>query len=184
MDFIALLLKKTEVFLSDPNTLNTFINNRFLVILLVIILLKAKYSTYKSIWMTALINIPGTFLHEMSHYLAGLLLNARPTGFNLLPFKRDESYVLGSVGFSHIRFYNAVPAALAPLLLLFAGYYFNEWFFAHAHISYISYTLYVLLQTIIIENAIPSSADFKIAFSCPLSVLFYGVLFVFACVFL
>ena len=161
-----------------------FVNNRFLMIFLVIVLIKAKYKTYSNIYISALVNIPGTFLHEMSHFLVGLFLNAYPTRFSLFPKKQGNFYVMGSVGFNNIHFYNAVPAALAPLLLLFVGYYLNIWFFSNIKITYLSYILYILLQTIIIENAVPSSTDFKVAFSYPFGVLLYAVVFVSAVIFL
>jgi len=184
MDFIYLTLEKFASFLAEPETLHVFVSNRFLMILLVIVLLKAKYTTYSNIYLSALVNIPGTFLHEMSHFLVGLFLNAYPTRFDLFPKKRDGFYVMGSVGFRNIQFYNAVPASLAPLLLLIVGYYFNNWFFSNVKINYLNYISYVLLQTIIIENAVPSSTDFKVAFSYPLSVLLYGALFVFCVIYL
>ena len=184
MDFISITLEKLASFLAQPETLKLFVNNRFIMILLVIVLLKAKYTTYSNIYLSALVNIPGTLLHEMSHFLVGLFLNASPTRFDLFPKKQDGYYVMGSVGFRNVQFYNAVPAALAPMLLLVVGYYFNSWFFSHVHINYINYILYVLLQTIIIENAVPSSTDFKVAFSYPLSILLYGAIFVFALIYL
>ena len=184
MEFLTLLLQKISIFLQDPETLNVFVSNRFLMILLVIILLKMKYTTYSSMYLSAIVNIPGTFLHEMSHFLVGFFLNAYPTSFNLLPKKEGDNYVMGSVGFRNVRFYNAVPAALAPMFLLVVGYHFNQWFFSNIKITYVSYISYVLLQTIIIENAVPSSTDFKVAFSNPLSVLMYGFIFTFAVIYI
>lgn len=184
MDFLAVLVDKISIFLSNPDTLQTFVNNRFLMIFLVIVLLKLKYKTYSNVYMSAIVNIPGTFLHEMSHFLVGFIFNAYPTRFDLFPKKEGDVYVMGSVGFRNITFYNAIPAALAPLLLLIIGYYFNTWFFVHVKVTYLSYVFYVLLQTIIIENAIPSSQDFKVAFSYPLGVLFYGALIVFVIIYL
>lgn len=178
MGFVTILADKFVDFLNNPETLKIFVSNRFLMILLVICLLKMKYTTYSNIYLSALVNIPGTFLHEMSHFLVGLFLNAHPTRFNLFPKKQGEYYLMGSVGFRNVHFYNALPSALAPLLLLFVGYYFNRWFFTHIQINYINYVLYVFLQTIIIENSIPSSTDFKVAFSYPLGVLFYSAVFV------
>lgn len=179
MDFLTILADKLVVFLNNPETLRIFVSNRFLMIFLVIVLLKLKYQTYSNIYMSSLVNIPGTFLHEISHFIVGLFFNAHPTRFNLFPKKEGEYYVMGSVGFRNVRFYNALPSALAPFLLLFVGYYFNRWFFNHIQINYINYILYVFLQTIIIENSLPSSTDFKVAFSYPLGVLFYAAIFVF-----
>lgn len=180
MDFINLLLFKLNNFLSSPQTLDMVVNNRFLMIVLVIVLLKFKYSTYSSIWLSALINVPGTILHETMHFLVGLFMNAKPTSYDLIPRKDGfGNYVMGSVGFRNVTSYNAVPAALAPLFLLFIGYYFNRWYFANINITVFNYMLYILLQTIIIENAVPSSTDFKVAFSYPLGLLIYGFIGVF-----
>lgn len=104
----------------------TVADNRFYLILLVIFLVRAKYAAYRSLWLSALVNIPGTILHEFMHYWVGLLMNARPVNFSLWP-KRDLNgyYVMGSVGFQNVTYYNAVPSAMAPLLLLPLGFYIN-----------------------------------------------------------
>lgn len=65
----------------------------------------------------------GTVCHELAHLLVGLLVGARPRGISLLPRKVGGAggrvyWQLGSVTLSHLRWYNAAPAALAPLLLL------------------------------------------------------------------
>lgn len=185
MEFIQLLLQKINYFISDPQILHMVINNRFFMIVFVIVLLKFKYATYSSLWLSALINVPGTILHETMHFLVGLFSNARPTSFDLFP-RRDGfgNYVMGSVGFRNITSYNAIPSALAPLFLLPIGYYLNVWYFANINISILNYILYILLQTIIIENAVPSSTDFKVAFSYPVGVILYSFVAVFCIVYL
>ena len=184
MDFVYLLISKINNFISDPQTLEWIVNNRFLMLLLAIVLLKLKYATYSSLWLSAIINIPGTVLHETMHFLVGLVLNARPTSYDLIP-RRDGNgnYVMGSVGFRNITSYNALPAALAPLILLPIGYYLNIWYFDNININIFNYILYILLHTIIIENAIPSSTDFKVALSYPIGLIFYGFIAVFSIVY-
>ena len=123
MDFLNLMYRRWIYFSTDPEVLATFFNNRFLLILLVIVLIRIKYTTYSSMWASALVNIPGTILHEMMHYIVGLVLNARPCNFTIFPRKSpDGYYVMGSVGFRNVTFYNAVPSAMAPLLLLVIGF--------------------------------------------------------------
>ena len=184
MDFINLVIIKFSNFFVDNEILKLIVNNRFFLILLVIVLLKMKYATYSSMWLSALINIPGTILHETMHFLVGLLLNAKPTSYDLIPHKSpDGDYIMGSVSFRNLNSYNAFPSSLAPLLLLPIGYMFNSWYFQNINISFFNYLGYILLQTIIIENAVPSSQDFKVGFSYPLGLLFYitlGVLFIIA----
>lgn len=91
---------------------------------------------------------------------------------------------MGSVGFRNITFYNALPAAMAPLLLLPIGYYFNRWYFNNVDITLLNYLGYILLQTVIIENAVPSTTDFKVGFSYPLGLLLYGCILTFAVIYI
>jgi hypothetical protein len=77
------------------------------------------------IWMaTALhplffvFSVAGTLCHELAHFAVGLLLGAEPVGFSILPRRSGRNWELGSVTFANLRWYNAAPAALAPLLVL------------------------------------------------------------------
>lgn len=177
MDFIMLLYYRFLMFVNNPEVLATFSNNRFFLILLVIVLMRIKYTTYSSMWASALVNIPGTFLHELMHYTVGLILNAHPCNFTLLPKRADNgTYIMGSVGFRNVTFYNAVPAAMAPLLLLVIGFYINRYYLPRMEPTMVNYILYVLLQTIIIENAMPSGADFRVAGMYLRGILLYGFL--------
>lgn len=153
--------------------LQSFFDNRFYLILLVIILVHLKNATYKSMFLCALINMPGTILHETMHFIVGLLLNAKPCNFTLFPRRNENGYVMGSVGFTNITFYNAIPASMAPLMLLPIGFYLNRYFLPNMAPTFTNYVLYVLLQTIIIENALPSSADFKVARMYFLGIIMY-----------
>ena len=153
-------------YINSPEVVESIFNNRFYTILAVVMLMRIKYATYSSMFVCALVNIPGTILHEMMHFLVGLFLNAHPVNFTLFP-KKDPvgGYVMGSVGFRNIT--------LLPLS-----------FYIHRYVlPYIPHTIwwyigYVLLQTIIIENAIPSRADFRIAFMYVSGIILYGVLLI------
>ena len=107
------------------------------------------------------------------HFIVGLLLNAKPCNFTLFPRRNENGYVMGSVGFTNITFYNAIPASMAPLMLLPIGFYLNRYFLPNMAPTFTNYVLYVLLQTIIIENALPSSADFKVARMYFLGIIMY-----------
>ena len=163
--------------INSPQFLQSVFDNRFYLIVLVIVLTRFKYATYNSMWMCSLVNVPGTILHESMHFLVGLVMNAHPCNFTILPRRSMEGgYVMGSVGFRNITFYNAFPAAMAPLLLLPLGYYVNEYLLPLLPATLLNYVLYVLLQTIIIENAVPSSADVRVATSSFAGLLLYAVL--------
>lgn len=141
--------------------------------------MRLKYSSYRSFFMTALVNVPGTFLHEFMHLIVGAVLNAQPCNFTIIPKKSDSGgYIMGSVGFRNVTFYNAVPASLAPLLLLPLGFYLNRYWLPSIEPTMFNYIFYILLQTIIIENSLPSRTDFKVAVMYPMGVLMYSVLFV------
>lgn len=179
MEIVYQIYFKIANLLSSPEFLKGFLDNRFYLILLVIMLMRMKYATYRSMWLSAMVNIPGTMLHEMMHYSVGLFLNASPCNFTVFPRRNEEGdYVMGSVGFRNVTFYNAIPAAMAPLLLLPIGFYINRYALPLIAPSFLNYILYVLLQTIIIENAIPSRADFRVASMFFRGIVLYGTLLV------
>lgn len=78
MDIFWHIFYKIGYFINDPQVKQSFFDNRFFLILLVVILMRLKYGTYRSMWLSALINIPGTFLHELMHFMVGAFLNAQP----------------------------------------------------------------------------------------------------------
>lgn len=65
-----------------------------------------------------LFTVAGTLCHELAHFSVGLLTNAEPTGLTVLPRRTGRTWELGSVRFANLRWYNAAPAALAPLLVI------------------------------------------------------------------
>jgi hypothetical protein len=62
--------------------------------------------------------VAGTLCHELAHFGVGLLLAAEPVGFSIVPRRTGRTWELGAVTFANLRWYNAAPAALAPLLVL------------------------------------------------------------------
>lgn len=115
---ISRIVERLEFWWYSPELYYSLVDNRFFLIVLVIFLMRLTHATYRSLWLSALVNIPGTVLHELMHFLIGGFMNARPCNFTIIP-RRDPAtgaYVMGSVGFRNVTFYNAIPAALAPLL--------------------------------------------------------------------
>ena len=175
MQSLVILWDRFCWWLNSPDVLAMLTQNRFLLILLVIVLLRIKNSTYRSLWASALVNILGTVLHELMHYVVGLIMNAKPCNFTIFPRRAENGvYVMGSVGFRNVTFYNALPSAMAPILLLFIGFYINRYYLPIMPLNAFNYILYVLVQTIIIENAVPSRADFRVATMYLKGVLLYG----------
>lgn len=62
--------------------------------------------------------LAGTLCHELAHFCVGLVTNARPAGLTVIPRRAGRGWQLGSVTLTHVRWYNAAPAALAPLLII------------------------------------------------------------------
>jgi hypothetical protein len=63
--------------------------------------------------------LSGTILHEIAHLLVGFLTNARPVNFSVIPRRTvGNQWILGSVSFANLRWYNAAFVGLAPVLVL------------------------------------------------------------------
>ncbi len=79
-------------------------------------------------WLYAAGIWPGTVAHELLHYGAGLLFGARPVSLNVIPRRHpDGGWLLGSVSFARLRWWNSLPVGLAPLALMpAAGWLFVE----------------------------------------------------------
>lgn len=70
----------------------------------------------------ALLRLPSTLLHELAHFLVGWLLFAKPTRISLWPQHNGTALQFGHVAFSHLRWYNAAPVYLAPLINAYVAY--------------------------------------------------------------
>jgi len=71
-----------------------------------------------TMWRVALLSLPGTIAHELTHLVVGFLVHAKPQGFSIWPRRRGNGWILGSVSFRNIGLLNGAFVAFAPLLLL------------------------------------------------------------------
>ena len=63
--------------------------------------------------------LPGTFVHELLHLIVGVILNGKPVSLSLWPRRANRGqWILGSVGFANLRWYNAMFIGLAPVLAI------------------------------------------------------------------
>jgi hypothetical protein len=141
--------------------------------------MRIKSATYSIPLFGIVLNILGTFLHELTHFVFALMLNGKPDSFSLFP-KRDGNYwTLGSVEISNATWYNKMPIGLAPLSLFIFAYYLN-----HLYVYYVpsrdTFTDlgFIFMLVILVENAIPSRQDLRVAFSNIFGCAFYLVLMV------
>ncbi len=65
-----------------------------------------------------LFTLSGTICHELAHFVVGKLTWAGPESFTVIPRRKARHWQLGSVTLARVRWYNAAPAALAPLLII------------------------------------------------------------------
>lgn len=129
-------------------------------------------------WMPlfALLVWPGTVLHELSHWGVALLLGGKPTAPDLVPVRTERGrWRLGSIGIRRVRWFNALPIGLAPLLLAPAA----VWLLLHATrtpATHWSHWLGLYGVAAIAASCLPSIADWKIVASRPLGSLLYLLL--------
>lgn len=112
----------------------------------------------------ALVSLPGTWLHEVAHWVVGIVLGARPVSFSLWPRKDGSSWVLGSVGFERLNIWNAAPVALAPLILFILGAIAFE-YLLQTSFDQGRYGLWVALGYPVaacLYSGLPSSTDLKV----------------------
>jgi hypothetical protein len=88
----------------------------YLLPTLALALLLHLLSRASPVWFLLLVS--GTICHELAHFSVGLLAGARPTGLTIVPRRVGRHWRLGAVTLGNMRWYNAAPVALAPLLLL------------------------------------------------------------------
>jgi hypothetical protein len=127
------------------------------------------------ILIVVLWNLLGVILHETAHLLVGLLFRAAPTGFSIFPRRHGNGWQLGSVRFSRITAFNAVPVALAPLSLVPVAYLvainWFDWFSPSLATTLGLYSAVFIL----LYNALPSIQDLRVAGNWR-SLLLYGSL--------
>lgn len=123
-------------------------------------LLLIGLSRHAGMWIYALVALPGTSLHEFSHYLVALCLGGKPTFPSLLPTKTDKVWRLGEVrfrpGYLRSMFVGMAPLLLAPL----------AWWWATTWLTGASWPLYALHAWIVaalMHACWPSKTDWKLA---------------------
>lgn len=113
-----------------------------------------------------LLVLPGTLMHELCHWIVGVLTMARPGFPSIIPHRSPTGWTLGSVSLRNARWFNGALVAFAPLLLLPAvvWLYFN----VLIHIPMSEPSHWILLYLVIVSalSAMPSPADLRVAWRC------------------
>ena len=126
-----------------------------------LMLLLIRLSRHAGMWIYALVALPGTALHELSHYLVALCLGGSPSFPSLLPTRTDAGWKLGHVQFraGHVR---AMFVGLAPLLLAPLAWWWAITFLAPA--AWPIYALHAWIVAALVQAFWPSKTDWKLAF--------------------
>jgi hypothetical protein len=136
-------------------------------------LLLIRLARHAGMWIYALVALPGTALHELSHYFVALCLGGAPAFPSLLPQRTEGGWRLGHVQFraGHLRamFVGLAPLLLAPLALAWAVYLLVP-------ASGPVYVLHAWIVAALLQACLPSTTDWKLAlpalaFVLPLAVL-------------
>ena len=122
-------------------------------------------------WVFSLLVLPGTFAHESCHFLLGLLLNGQPASFTLMPRRDGRGWVMGSVAFTHLRWYNCFFIGMAPLLLLPLAWGLTHWRLRLGPTLRWEEALMVYLIANLIYACVPSWVDVKAAAKSPVGWL-------------
>ncbi len=158
--------------------------NHFIGVLLIIFLAATQGRTGRagSFWLICYA-LPGTILHELTHFLVALVTGGRPCGFSIIPRQREgvlsdgstrRVWVLGSVSLGNAGIFSAVPTAIAPLgLIVIAWFLYRHWFSWFPADTSHTIFLYLVIY-LFCYSAIPSRQDLKIAFSSFPGILLYG----------
>ncbi len=124
----------------------------------------------------------GVLVHEMLHFIVGLVTRARPSSMSLVPRTEGGRLVLGSVGFVGLNWLNAWITALAPLLALPIIYGLASWRLTEGpqHFQWGDILIWLLFAPQCL-NCWPSRADWRLVLiSWPLGVLVVSAIVVWA----
>jgi hypothetical protein len=127
----------------------------------IVLVLRGLRGSIALFWLASL---PGTIAHELSHFVAATLLNARPCGFSIVPSRTASGYTLGSVRLRNIRWYNGLIVGLAPISLLALAALVVAWRLSVLkHRVQVEEIAWGYLAACLVLGCVPSRDDLRIA---------------------
>lgn len=124
------------------------------------VLLAQRLARGLGMWTYALVALPGTFAHELAHWLVAHALRARPRVPDLWPTRTTDGWRLGSVAFQ-APWWRAGPIALAPLLLLPASLLWMARLAAPAHGA--AFVAHAWIAGTLLNASLLSRTDLRLA---------------------
>lgn len=127
---------------------------------LALVLLASRLTRYK--WLFIVFVLPGTIAHELAHWLVALLLGGDPSAPSLWPRTEGQRWTLGHVTIRKPRWYNTLPIALAPLLLLpLAALSYRHWL-RYYPLDHWQHWLGLYIVATLLRSALPSVEDWRL----------------------
>lgn len=118
------------------------------------------------------LSLPGTILHELSHWVVAFVLGCKPSFPNIIPKKMGDYWILGSVTFVPGMISGGL-AALAPMYLMWG---FAYWW--HKDVSLLSSVpewVQGMLTGLLLYSGLPSSTDLAVALRYPVGTALLGI---------
>lgn len=94
-----------------------YVLSRMFIRKLLTFLFRITGDRQKATFILGLIFLPGTFVHEMAHFITALFLLVSVGKLNLMPEVRDDGIKLGSVSIGETDIFRGTLIGLAPLIL-------------------------------------------------------------------
>lgn len=127
----------------------------------------------RGILLTSLLAMPGTIAHELAHLLAGYLFMAKPVKISILPRRGGGEWIMGSVAFSNITWYNGAFVGFAPLALAPAAWWLTQRIDFAVFSARTAFLLWV--SAAMLQACFPSRQDMVIALkSWPVFVMLFA----------
>ena len=122
------------------------------------IFLRLLHQRYYNKWLDVILVLPGTIIHELSHFIVAALLLSKDISFSIWPRFHNNQVIYGSVSFIPRLQVFLIPISLAPLMLNIV----TAWYISNLNVI-LPIKVYLLIA--VIGAAIPSSKDFMNCFS-------------------
>lgn len=129
----------------------------------------------------SLIFLPGTILHELSHFFMAMIVGARTGKVEVLPeflSAEDDSVALGSVQTQKLNILQGVLVGLAPLLTgLITLFLLSQQIYASYNLgNYSSLALFAFLFFVVANSFFPSKSDLTHAIPAAITLIVLAVL--------
>jgi hypothetical protein len=133
------------------------------------------------IWITAILFLPGTLIHESTHFLSALFLFVPVGNFNIIPSYQKKKVKLGSVSVGKSDPFRSFFISTAPfvagniLIYLFANFFLNR----KMHLSLYLIILITYFLLAVANTMFLSKSDFKGVWKLLLVMVIFYIVFYF-----